>query len=94
MAAIAVVVDGGNNGIDSTAPIAALSTVAAVDGGGNNGIFTTSYYNNYRHPPPHCPRPHPLSDKDQTAGWRARCDASHSSLPRLLSFAPLSPLTE
>jgi hypothetical protein len=36
MAAIAVIVDGGGNGIKPTAPIAVLSTVAAVDGGGNS----------------------------------------------------------
>ncbi len=43
--AIAVVVDGSNHGIEPTALMAALSTVAAVDGGGNDGIFTTTSYN-------------------------------------------------
>ncbi len=41
--AIAVIIDGSNNGIDSTALMAGSLTVVAVDGGGNNGIFTTSY---------------------------------------------------
>jgi hypothetical protein len=68
MAAMAVNIDGSNDGIEPTAPMAASLTVAAVDSGGNNGIFTTSYYNNDRHPCPHCPCPHPLLDKDWMAG--------------------------
>ncbi len=91
---IAGVVDSSNNEIDSTALIAALSTVVAVDGGGKDCIFTTSYNNKYRHPCPHRPCPHPLLDKDWTAGWRACCDVSHSLLPWLSSLAPsLPPLT-
>jgi hypothetical protein len=68
MAAIVVIVDNGNNGIDLMAPMVVLLTVVAVDGSGNNGVFTTSYYDNDRHPRPHCPRPRPLLDKDQRQG--------------------------
>ncbi len=91
--AIAVIVNGGNNGIEPMATIAGLLTVAAVDGSGNNGIFTSSYYDNDRKPCPHCPCPCCLSDKDHTVGWRACRDASHSLLPWSLSLASfLSPL--
>ncbi len=55
-AAIVVIVNGGNDGIDLTALMAASSTVAVVDGGGNDGIFTTRYYINDCHPHPHHPR--------------------------------------
>jgi hypothetical protein len=48
MAAIVVVVDGSNGGIEPMAPMAALSTVAAVDGGGNNGVSTTTSYEHNR----------------------------------------------
>ncbi len=68
MAAIAVVVNGGNNGIDLTALMAALLTVTAVDGGGNNGIFTTRYFDSDRRPCRHCPCPRSLLDNDRTAG--------------------------
>jgi hypothetical protein len=68
MAAIAVVIDGGGSGIEPTAPMVALSTVAAVDGSGNDGVFTTTSYNNDCHPCPHCPRPCPPLDKDWMAG--------------------------
>ncbi len=95
-AAIAVVVDGGNGGIELMAPMAARSTVAAVDGVSNNGVFITISSNNNRHPHPHCPCPCPCPplDKNWMAGWGACCDASHSLLPWLLLVAPsLSPLT-
>jgi hypothetical protein len=68
MAAIEVIVDGGDTGIEPTAPMAASLTVAAVDGGGNNGDLTPSYYDNDRHPHLHPPHPCPLLDKDWTAG--------------------------
>jgi hypothetical protein len=74
---VAVVVEGGNNGIEPMAPMAALLTVVAVDGG-NNGIFTSTSYDNDNHSHPHCPCPHPLLDKEWMAGWRAGLDASHS----------------
>ncbi len=77
MAAIAVVVDGGDDGIDSKAPMAVSLTIGAVDGGGNDGVFTTRYNNNYCHTHPHRPRPCPLLDKDRMVGWRACYDASH-----------------
>jgi hypothetical protein len=62
-AAIAVVIDGGSGGLELTASMVALSTVAAVDGGGEDGIFITKSHNDDCHP---CSP----SDKDRTAGWR------------------------
>jgi hypothetical protein len=81
MAVIGVVVNGGGSGIEPTGPMTVLSTVAAVDGSGNGGVFTTTDYNNDQHPCPHLPCPHPPLDKEGTAGWRVRHDASHSSSP-------------
>ncbi len=57
--------------------MAALLMVAVVDGNDNNGVFTTASYDNAYSPCPHCPCP--PSDKDWTARWRARRDASHVS---------------
>jgi hypothetical protein len=57
MAAIAVVVNGGVDGIELKDPMAVLLTVAAVGSGGKDGIFTTSYYDNDHHPCPLRPRP-------------------------------------
>jgi hypothetical protein len=91
-AAIAVVVDGGGGGIEPTMPMVASSTVVAVDGGGNNGIFTNASHDNDHHPCPH--RPRPLLDENRTAGWRARCDASHSLSPRSLSAIHRVSLTQ
>jgi hypothetical protein len=81
MAVIAVDVDGDGSGIEPTAPMAAMLSVAAVDGGGNKGIFTNASNNNNRHPCPHCLQPCPPLDENWTAGLRARHDASHLSLP-------------
>jgi hypothetical protein len=93
MTAIAVIVNGGGGGIEPRVLMVASLTVATVDGGGNNGIFTTTSYNNDRHSRPHCPRPCPPLDKDQMVGWKARHDASLSSLPwSLLLMTSLSPL--
>ena len=90
--AIAVIVNGGGGGIEPMAPMAVSLIVAAVDGGSNNSIFTNASHNNACHPHPH--RPCPPLDKDQMVEWRAHCDLSHSSFPRLLSLVPsLSPLT-
>ncbi len=90
---MAVIIDIGGSGIKGMAPMAVLLMVAADDGGGNDGIFTTASHDDDRHPRPHCLCPH--LDKDWTAMWRARRDASHLSLPRLLLLAPsLSPLAE
>jgi hypothetical protein len=86
--AIAVVVDGGGSGIESMAPMVALSMVAVVDGGGNNGIFTTASQDDDRHPHPYGPCPCPPLDKDQRAGWRVRREASHSLLSWLLPLVP------
>jgi hypothetical protein len=87
MSAIAVIVNGGGSGIELTAPMVASSTVVEVDGSGNDGVFTTIYYNNDQHPGPHCPCSCPPLDKEGTAGWRVRRDASHSSLPQNLTVA-------
>ncbi len=93
-AAIAVIVDGSDCGIEPTATMAALPTVVAVDDGGNNGVFTTTSYKDDYHPHPHCPCPCPPLDKDQMVGWRAHRDASYLSLPRSSLSAPsFSPLT-
>jgi hypothetical protein len=68
---IAVAVDGSGDGIEPTAPMAALLMVAAVVGGSKDGIFTTNSHDNDHHP---CSS----LDEDCTAGWRVRYDASHS----------------
>jgi hypothetical protein len=85
-AVIAVIVVSGSSGIEPTAPMAALSTLAVVDGSSNDGVFTTTSYDNDRNPCPHCPRPHPPLDKDQTAGWRARRDASQNRKRLVLNY--------
>ncbi len=80
-----VVVDGGGSEIKPTAPMVVSPTVAAVDGGGKDGVFITNSHNDDYHP---CSP----SDKDWTAGWRVRRDASDLLLPRSLSLVlSLSP---
>ncbi len=81
MVAIAVVVVDGGSGIEPTAPMAALLTVAVVDGSGDNGVFTTTSYEDNCNPCPHCPCPHPPLEKDWMTGLKAHRDVSHLLLP-------------
>ena len=57
---------------------------------------TAASDDNDSHPCPHCPSHCPPSEEDQTAGWRARCGACHSSSPWLLLLVSslLSPLRQ